>query len=165
MVRAILAGRKTQTRRIVRPQPYISGFSRVELAPDSHFQDMKYRQFYCPYGIIGDRTWVRECFARRINGFAYRADGNLHGITWKPSIHMPRSASRITLEITGVRLQRLKEISEEDAKAEGFDFISSAPTALTHRTAFGLFWNAINIKRASWESNPWVWAINFVRIG
>ena len=83
---------------------------------------------------------------------------------WTPSIHMPRALSRIDLEVTRVRVQRLQDITEEDARAEG---VIPSPTAIvggTHRAAFRKLWDAINGERATWDSNPWVWALDFKRV-
>lgn len=134
----------------------------------------------CPYGKPGDRLWVRETWARLTgNGVrvVYRADAedprtgwedrplNHHPpMRWAPSIHMPRALSRLTLEVTGVRLQ---EISEEDARAEGVE-----PHPMHHfckperrlTQAFATLWDSINGERAPWSSNPWVWAISFRRL-
>ena len=150
MVRAILEGRKTQTRRIIKPQPYqnhsplASGawefVTRPKVKDDTigWFRDIAEIARFCPYGKPGDRLWVREtwgitakvstdCWDRLpfvkiprdfIDYRATEPDVNSH---WKPSIHMPRRFSRITLEITNVRVERLQDISEEDALAEGFD--------------------------------------------
>ena len=145
MVRAILDGRKTQTRRTVKQQPDEDGLAKVTNGP---WVDTSERNYRCPFGDVGDCIWVRETFQGPLfdyeqmeayledsSGFEkpefcqyaaggghrpeYQdADDNLrHG--WRPSIHMPRWASRITLEITGVRVERLNAISEEDAIAEG----------------------------------------------
>lgn len=117
MVRALLDGRKTQTRRAVK----------VNSALAADFMADKNASDACPYGQPGDLLWVRETFARvsDVDGsnprFAYRADGHTP-FGWKPSIHMPRAASRLTLEITDVRVERLHDISEADAKAEGCFF-------------------------------------------
>lgn len=82
---------------------------------------------------------------------------------WRPSISMPRWASRILLEVTGIRVQRLQDITEEDARAEGVEPVSTddAPSGAVYRAAFGLLWDSINGQRASWASNPWVFAISF----
>jgi hypothetical protein len=149
MVRAILAGQKTQTRRVVKPQPgWITlnkkGFAAGRLAEDvpsvivwsqPESEGSPSKQIACPYGQPGDRLWVREAFSgdhsqeanppalwSRSTPFWYWADGNPERGDWtkpRPSIHMPRWASRIALEITGVRVERLQAISEVDATAEG----------------------------------------------
>jgi hypothetical protein len=157
MVRAILAGTKTQTRRICQGQR--------ELSNEHDFQIDR-----CPYGT--GRMWVREAW--RVHGGAeyeymrdpgslmFRADMeerfDCNDYRWRPSIFMPRWASRITLEITGVRVQRLQEITEADAKAEGAKHMPD------HRCHFREIWDDINSKRAPWASNPWVWALTFKRV-
>lgn len=125
----------------------------------------------------GDRLWVRETFQEvpatggcewkhpsdGYTGVRYRATWDRsHSCCWKPSIHMPRWASRITLEINDVRVQRLQEISEEDAIAEGAQ-CAGFPASLTNYGAFGRLWQKIN-GPDSWSANPFVWAISFKRI-
>lgn len=190
MVRAILDGRKTQTRRVVKPQPRqtpITNGSAVGsydvwpnndscLEWDDVVADTAYyvQAGFCPYGQPGDRLWVREAFATVESeapaagmepsiGTVYRAsydeqrDGQyLPGLTWRPSIFMPRWASRITLEVAGVRVERVQDITPEDAKSEGIEHLY-AP-----RNAFANLWDAINAKRGyPWESNPWIWVVEF----
>lgn len=152
----------------------------------------------CPYGQPGDRLWVREAFApvdrnghkcaARDAAFVVLSDGAqkyrdgayfpplpkyqqgaFDGIKWRPSIHMPRWASRITLVVTDVRVERLQDISERDACAEGVK--PSGPTFEADdaefgdaRTAFHFLWDGINGKRAPWSSNPWVWVVSFARL-
>ncbi len=136
----------------------------------------------CPYGLPGNRLWVRETWTpipeAKPSGYFtdpkwkdrvafYAADNDRPmwaGDKWRPSIFMPRAASRITLEVVSIRVERVQSISEADAEAEGVDYIPSAPAALTHRTSFARLWDKINGKRAPWESNPWVWCITFKRI-
>jgi hypothetical protein len=185
MVPPILDGRKTQTRRVAKP-PAKAVFlpdDNWKNDPDepgtAYLDDRAGRmQITCPYGQPGDRLWVRETF---ITGYDcdelyekvwYRAtedsefrwlddDGEMTDrIPWKPSIHMPRWASRITLEITAVRIERLQEITREDAIAEGFAD-SANYSACNH---FVKQWSEINGKRHPWVSNPWVWAISFKRV-
>ena len=185
MVRALLAGTKTQTRRIVKPQP-ISNRPNGPLGWEIH----------CPYGQPGDRLWVREGFtplppmqAPTQNPsrweILYAAGGAeereapagynpmLYNYErWSPSIHMPRWASRLTLEITGVRVERLQSISEADAIAEGVTAVSSGGVTLftttgancfqTAKDAYAALWESIN-GPGSWDANPWVWAIEFRR--
>lgn len=161
MVRAILEGRKTQTRRVVK---------QLDLIQDTDppaFRDA-YGDWHptvsrSPYGQPGDRLWVRETWSLHdTDNPAYKAgasEGELEYYRWHPSIHMPRKFSRITLEVTGVRVERVQEITPEDAKAEGIEHLY-AP-----RNAFANLWNSINAKRGySWESNPWVWVVDFTRI-
>lgn len=225
MVRAILEGRKTQTRRTVKPQP----------AFDPHREQWSWEnkaghiawsgtrpqaaallgaREICPYGQPGDRLWVRETW--RVG--AWRDDGRMafdfaaspelvrtpwcspaedvfrqlveqsdddcskagtamdaeghwkweHGRSpcrWRPSIYMPRWASRLTLEVLSVRVERLQAISEEDAKAEGVEPApfckASRPAGLEHVEAFEDLWDSINADRAPWASNPWVWCVEF----
>lgn len=200
MVRAILEGRKTQTRRVVKPGPP-DGLGMYACLGAWRYEGVDYRANEvetCPYGVPGDRLWVREtwqmvdplevpenrrgsrapftgCQGARIIPWVatYRADGELaherYGdIVWKPSIHMPRWASRITLEITGVRVERLQDISEEDALAEGvhrFDWQDdNGECPATTREAFARLWASIN-GPDSWTANPWVWVVEFRRIG
>lgn len=168
MVRALLAGTKTQTRRVMKPQPTHmnpAGIPRLAhlVGPSSAIS--------CPYGQPGDRLWVRETFAK-IDGQTqpwietdYRASythgdrlGDTLGIKkrWTPAIHMPRAASRITLEVTGVRVERLQDISEADARAEG----AAAPPHLSYRDGYAWLWDSINGPGA-WDLNPYVWCISF----
>ena len=131
----------------------------------------------CPYGQPGDRLWVRESFAhiyrdnssperRSFEDVAYMADGRGIDIgaygSWKPSIHMPRWASRITLEVTSVRVERLQDISRGEAMAEGCPFPNMAQGKDPCQW-YGKLWEQIN-GPDSWEANPWVWVIEFKRI-
>lgn len=170
MVRAILAGRKTQTRRIVK------GLALEWLGPDMFTPDFAAHpeNHLCLHGQVGDRLWVRETHSLQ-HGYSsdfsgqsvwYWADGNHQYGDWskpRPSIHMPRWASRITLEITKVRVERLNSISEGDAIAEGFDNLINypPPCGYTHRGAFANTWDAIY---TNWSNNPWVWVIEFKRL-
>jgi hypothetical protein len=137
----------------------------VRVRKHNEWHDVK-----CPYGLPGDRLWVRETWGPRItNGepdprqqyVKYRADdvddspcdeNDWHEWEdrWRPSIHMPRWASRITLEVTGVRIERLQDISEADARAEG----------VVDTLAFEELWDSINGSGA-WDANPWCWCISF----
>lgn len=174
MVRAILEGRKTQTRRVLNPQPGGSVEIIVEdgrvpwpwIVRHTATQRREERSLNCPYGVAGDRLWVRETFTTLTGPggpVRYYATDEVHELRKKhPSIFMPRWASRINLEIAEIRVQRVQEISEEDCAAEGVDFIPEAPTPLNHRTAYAGLWDTINAKRGfTWFSNPWVWAITF----
>jgi hypothetical protein len=193
MVRAILAGRKTQTRRVMEPQlPELKEgayFDAYNGGPNWNFwtadnkmmnsiegQKPNSCQWACPYGKNGDRLWVKEHHARIPNypicRVHYFADGPMPSLDERhdagllksyPSIFMPRWASRILLEVVSVRVERLQEISEEDAKSE-------APPACDTRQYFGGFidcfkvlWESIN-GEGSWEKNPWVWVVEFRRI-
>lgn len=230
MVKAILAGTKTQTRRLVKPQPervlehvedmgaiYVpSGEPVVCTIPNGWQWKSLYTsdglgtfadsmRWHCPYGKAGDRLWVREAWATSANAIAAEACGSPMGSSfegpefvycadaphrsdeweawrlrfarWRPSIHMPRLASRLTLEVTDVRVQRLQDITEEDARAEGVDghapipgLVNGEPGTIhcfgpdAARKAFALLWDGINGKRAPWASNPWVWAVSFRRV-
>ena len=155
MVRAILEGQKTQTRRILK-----GSTEHKELHKNS-----KGWGEICPYGKRGDKLWVREIWAKMQSGVvAYRADINgEEKLKWKPSIYMPRAASRITLQITDVRVERLQDISEADAIAEGCvaeegdeedGFLFKASDQ------YALLWEEIN-GEGSWDKNPWVWVIEF----
>ena len=178
MVRALLAGTKTQTRRIIKPQ-HLAFFNQDAAAMLSYWNERP-----LPYGQTGDRLWVRETFGHfeRNQHFKpgcnvyYRADGNcLELEPWRPSIHMPRWASRITLEITSVRVERLQDISEADAIAEGCTQnhngyywggphpVSGLKQLATAKGAYQDLWESIN-GPDSWAANPWVWAIEFKRL-
>lgn len=182
MVRAILAGRKTQTRRIMKPQPeprpdkpgeYWWPAKRFEsMLQLSYFNDPVAKELAadaCPFGGIGDRLWVRETFGDCGVRLVYRADtgdGAACQVTrWTPSIHMPRSACRLLLEISDVRVERLNDISEHDALAEGVDD-GTSPAAIAAgwfekpRRAFRRLWERI-YGQESWDSNPWVWVVEF----
>jgi hypothetical protein len=192
MVRALLAGTKTQTRRIVKPQPEVCGADWLAKRRDGPAQFLYYwprgdgyavnDRFVaesCPYGQPGDRLWVRESIHRGDACARYSADGsvvNLADWRWKrdnlPSIHCPRELSRITLEITGVRVERLQGISEVDAKAEGIRWTDAGPLHAhldggfnfpTARDAYERLWGDIN-GPGSWDANPWVWVVEFKRI-
>jgi hypothetical protein len=177
MVRAILEGRKTQTRRAIKPVPTFNGGGACHDA-DALQQD--YVEPYwvfpkiCKYGAPGDLLWVRETwFDPQMDGgrVLYAADQpEVHPIhRRRPSIHMPRWASRITLRITDVRVERLQDISEDDAIAEGVKPCTSTGwngenlVVMTAREAFADLWNDINGPGA-WDANPWVWVIAFERV-
>jgi len=195
MVRAILDGRKTQTRRVIKPQPDNTLGSFASLLGQR-----------CPYGQPGDRLWVREMWRLvRVNagtncefldvqyraGFAVRSRENCVDMAanqltsakwemgercafdrWRPSIHMPRWASRITLEVTGIRVDRVQDVSEADARAEGVTATYGTARQddekrwrADHRAEFAKLWDAINAKRGyGWDTNPWVWVVEFRRV-
>lgn len=196
MVRAIGDGSKTQTRRVVK---FDSGGYIVERGGKRRWhRDDPEAVAACPYGKPGDRLWVKESFSPSPMEVApeeprssrwkiiYSAGGQSDAVAppgynpmlynyerWSPSIHMPRWASRYTLEVTDVRVQRLQDISEADAIAEGAP--PSHPSIDTISREFGFhdfprswyaqLWDSINAKRAPWSSNPWVWAVTFRRVG
>ena len=191
MVKAILAGQKTQTRRVVKLRNgdtvgNISESGKVlEWIICDKDGDEVPLEFACPYGSTGDRLWVRETFApeQMASGktnIVYRADGvnpptyimaNGKEIPtlWKPSIFMPRWASRITLEITGIKVERVQDITPEDCFAEGIENVGDGVGRLgdTWSMATSLYaslWNKINGKKYPWKDNSWVWAISFKRI-
>lgn len=213
MVRAILDGRKTQTRRVINPQPDHPGFAsphRRMLATDDEGQDLYLHSatlaqaIRSPYGKPGDRLYVREAWRStkeldphsggRIEvmcldaGYSipwapirYEADGERrnwqhtgtppHGGPPEPGRYrharfMPRWASRILLEITGVRVERLNDCSEADAEAEGIAFLRDVPDAdetLTARQLYECLWDSIN-GAGAWAANPWVWVVEFRRV-
>ncbi len=196
MVRAILSGKKTMSRRVIKPQPTININS---FQYKNHVYPCTEEQFkggvleYCPYGKIGDRLWVRETFVledpreytsdivipedrpvkmsySKEDGTQYRIphyratepephiipdnlrDGSDDRTRWKPAIFMPRWASRLVLEITQLRVERLQKITDEDVLKEG----------ITLQEDFKALWNSINVERGfGWNKNPWVWVIEF----
>lgn len=189
MVNAILADRKTMTRRIVKDLVGDDDALQIECGLyhptviDRHGEEQPGEEAFgahtidgrwatkCPHGRPGDKLWVRETFCddwEVTDGVRYRADGDLPiemfdaGCKWGPSIFMPRKHCRITLEVTGVRVERLQDISYTDCLAEGIDRAGRHEPAW--RDAFMYLWDSINAKRAAWESNPWCWAIEFKRI-
>jgi hypothetical protein len=213
-IKAILSGAKTQTRRIITPQPCDDGIVRIIYEdgripwPYKHrkarvgFEDL---MVGCPHGAIGDRLWVKEAWrtGQKLDGLTpkqignscidagyripgapvwFECDGRLRpwgendikdfgaAGRYRHSRFMPRWASRITLEVMDIRVQRLQEISEEDAIAEGSQIpLSECPSncqqaTLSERTQFSRLWDSINAKRAPWASNPFVWCISFRRL-
>lgn len=204
MVRAILDGRKTQTRRIMNVQPDTPEFGVRRIIESSIAKEIgmyfwsqedargikaRSKQFSCPYGTAGDHIWVRETWAEAGAGAPelklYRANYPDHvpshyesvppasDIRWTPSIHMPRNASRILLEITGVRVEKLKSISEGEAQSEGVAQLRQGfwkhyqpgwtQHQLSARGAFATLWDSI-YGFGEWDRNPWVWVIEFKRI-
>lgn len=195
MVRAILAGSKTQTRRVIKDQSIGERF--CEMRPEGAY--LEWLGSPCcgtgvwevpeysgvakvPHGVVGDRLWIRETWAaphdcdhlkpREVppgTRLHYAADAPLGGLLGRPSIFMPRWASRITLEITEVRVERLQDISEADAQAEGCALECMTPTgddsgsAIHGPGGYIALWESIN-GHGSWETNPHVWALSFKRI-
>lgn len=226
MVRAILEGRKTVTRRAIKHQPDVPVTDAIPRRNYPHGPatvDWYWRpqyghlngvpsngwDFKCPYGQPGDRLWVRESCAQVFevdipagrpvgpvgtagspsqpdwkSRYVYRADGDMPNVQWHhvgdsqpvrwtPSIHMPRAASRILLEITDVRVERLQDISGDQAVAEGVDaaicrqFLETSPSRFECKEAvihgFAGLWASIN-GNESWHANPWVWVVEFKRV-
>ena len=197
MVRAILAKKKTQTRRVMKPQPangchYVITDSRHG-ACHLHTESFNAKQFDrcyvpprpnfashilpCPYGKPGDRLWVREAWnfiSDEIIVPVYRADDEAQTDKWRSPIFMPREASRITLEITNVRVEQLHEIKAIEVISEGVqfeqhtEFENGGLTPCDEIRAWQAFsdgWNNLNAKRGfSWDSNPWVWVIEFKKL-
>lgn len=185
MVRAILNGSKTQTRRVVKPEFRVlhAIYPDASISTNRIFEKGDGR-IHCPYGQPGDRLWVRETFTVSSCGTAvYRADARdqrgdrWHSIEpgdpnkevlWKPSIFCKREHSRITLEVTGVRVERLQEIDWIDAKREGVRLedceIGPAPDFnIDYVGGYQRLWESIN-GTGSWDANPWVWVVEFKRI-
>lgn len=212
MVRALLEGRKTQTRRIVKgPQ----------LGPRAEWQkwegeswraqgltgdipvEWRGQILFCPYGVPGDKLWVRETWkatereSNGVDGILFRADDHFqpiantkaaadlwceayhgnHGDNWRPSIFMPRWASRITLELVEVRVERLHDIQPGDCMAEGIELPQSVKDACASNQGgefdtidwdptphFAKLWDSINLERGCWHSNPCVWVLVFKRV-
>ncbi|MFW4859062.1 hypothetical protein ACOAP9_05030 [Pseudomonas aeruginosa] len=191
MVRAILEGRKTVTRRVVKD----TGLYAIDAAIHGNDVALREREALstrCPYGEPGDRLWVRETWGLQVRSYGggagefivYRAtnpdaiycrssEGHEYPVKWKPSIHMRRHSSRILLEITAVRVERLQDISEEQALAEGVrgepcDHARQACADIgcwgdTAKGAFGFLWESLN-GEGSWAANPWVWVVEFKRV-
>lgn len=194
MVRAILDGRKTQTRRVVKSQP-VPEPARFELfcKPDGLWVPcstsgkigiFEPQDFWCPYGTPGDRLWVRETWVAASKWddtrprdipegepFCYPASEEQRGISWgknRPSIFLPRWASRILIEVVSVKVERVQEISEDDAIAEGITEEQAMEWYYDGPHFTGPFidlWDSINAKRGyDWDANPWVWVVEFKRI-
>ena len=166
MVRAILAGTKTQTRRVCKPAE-AQGMTYVVNCMDGTWRNEEgdMPSFRCPHGVPGDRLWVRE------SHWWFKDE--------PASIHMPRWASRITLEVTGVRVERLQDISEADAIAEGIEQMPCevpdtklwrnytpdngwTPRVAMPQNSYRSLWESIN-GQGSWDANPWVWVVEFRR--
>ena len=205
MVQAILAGRKTMTRRIIKPQPNgqlkcvikheTKGRSCwMENNADQLSKDFKFYKSY----EVGDVLWVRETWAQldmdyravegKLNGeefkgcpIAYKANNDTpeHFGCWRPSIFMPRTAARLSLKVTNIRVERLQDITEDDAIAEGIEWTNEGPLHAhylnhdlnaslnfkTSKEAFSSLWDSINNKRGyGWDINPWVWVVEFERV-
>lgn len=204
MVKAILEGRKTQTRRVINPQPSEAWMNNPNIDWSEYYKRGRFgfkkylwvchptenKEIVCPYGQVGDRLWVRETWAKAAPcvsvqpNIVYRANYNHpldiqpHGYgipelgndtKWRPSIFMPRWASRITLEITNIRVERLHEIRVEDIVAEGVapENNKAYPGHLgIYVEAWREGWDKINGKRkgCAWSNNPWLWVIEFKKL-
>jgi hypothetical protein len=185
-IRAILDGRKTQTRRVVKPQPVEALIGLP--GPGKVLWLGLPREEECPYGVPGDTLWVKETWATHVafdnrkvpedSCVWYRADDPEHENLgkWRSPLFMPRWASRIALDLAGVRVERLQDITEEDdAWAEGVQIPgaiwgSGGPeprdTYATNVERFAFMWDAINGKRGyGWATNPWVWVVEFKQRG
>lgn len=219
-VNGIMAGTKTMTRRILKVQPPSSEYQITTLADTSAREDRKHigahrwavvkdlnithedgGYFRCPYGVVGDRLWVREAWRTEerasdmVDGILFpdgtfqpiensaaaaelwvvaHANGK-YGEDWRSPMFMPRWASRLTLEITGIRVERLQDIKARDAVAEGIELkrwklpenewplidLGAEHDEMVLLEKFQDAWDGINGKRASWKENPWVWVISF----
>lgn len=186
MVKAILEGQKTMTRRVVKPQPpsFVSkmifndsvgmwldrdgGIENIWTKTQSNMGNVQHLiKRPCPYGRPGDRLWARETWAKG-DAIYYKAD-EVEGVfsyagKWRPSIFMPRWASRITLEITDVRVERLQEITEGDSLREGIRDDFKDDTFFPTVYNFKILWDSTNGKKYPWSINPFVWVISFRRI-
>lgn len=192
MVKAVLSGRKKQTRRVIKPVPVTSDGMLAREVPVWLYP----KEFvkYCPYGQVGDRLWVKQAFALNYKGQVLTKAEKEYvsemlditeqtkslDIKWTPSIFMPRKLSFLTLEITEVRVERVQEISEEDAIAEGVEYKTTNEHAYlrvlsqgkanrgnwpTPQESFGNLWDSFNAKRGyGWEVNPWVWVVSFKKL-
>lgn len=179
MVRATLEDRKTETRRLVKPIPPEN--ARLELVGDRrHAMDLSIeipgpndRRIYTPPYLPDDILYVRETWAEWTGGYVYKADGTCSGYPlafvdhWHPSIHMPKEAARIFLHVTGLRVERLQEITEIEARSEGAEMIQIARELWSYRKGFEKIWNStlkhMDHIRYGWAANPWVWVISFER--
>lgn len=188
MIRAILEGRKTMTRRVVDPdlwdcledgRPSTAQYIETDDTPMGGVPAIR----FCPHGVPGDRLWVRENFYVQPDIWAQHHDKQpihyaastrreeVEDYVCKPSIHMPRWASRMTLDLSAVRVERLHDITEADAIAEGCDHktqylngtvFEGTPSC---RNDYANLWNDINKKRGfGWDMNPWVWVETFIKV-
>ena len=175
MVRVILDGRKTMTRMVVKPQPTVDHGLVFEGIALGKFGAVSDSVIACPYGTIGDRLWVRETWATTEQAGVHPSDAEIlyratdpdwetwDGWRWSPSIFMPRWASRLTLRIMSVSVERVQDITEADAKAEGVVPVPGTEgNSHSYRWPFCLLWDSINAGRGfGWDANPWVWVIGF----
>ena len=189
LVRAILEGHKTQTRRVIKRQPFATPTQPEEVNVEVGKTEVRIEVDVgrCPYGEPGDQLWVREAWRQKFCtkhdgensiptnpcecGGAYAADSpdpKLSIFKWKPSIHMPRWASRIQIAVVSVKVERVQEITVKDACAEGVfhgGYYATEPPMPYPIATFKRLWDTINRKRGfGWESNPYVWVVEFKRI-
>lgn len=195
---------KWQTRRVIKPQPpNTHDYNRVEkvgpwyhIEADSDIAGHKDPVMFtvkCPYGQPGDILWVRETWyyenhmydpneGAALHRYVYRADYPDYPVSigvgehgWRPSIHMPREAARLYLQVKNIRVERLQELAEEDARAEGVNeretrlitncTVRAVSPYVCYSNAFANLWDKINAKRGyGWETNPWPWVIEFQRV-
>jgi len=181
MVQAVLQGRKTQTRRLVKQTIEQNAYDNIPtsfgvLDKNGNWVVDKNKDpitlaDVCPYGQVGDVLWVRETWAKVPTSafgknvgtvvkdgwsYQYRAGWDKSGLSWKPSIHMPKEACRLKLRITNIKVERLHDISNKDIEKEGAAYFGCT----THRLNWENLWNKINGVQ-SWNDNPWVWVIEF----
>jgi hypothetical protein len=185
MVRAILEDRKTMTRRVCKDQTPNRYFYAENIMTHPYgkvyfgwAKNISGLPFFlptkCPYGQVGDRLWVKETYHSGNQGIIYRESYGNDGCPefipkkWKPSIYMPRWASRITLEITNIRVERLQEITNKDLIKEGYpikdDLYVEYGKYENAKEWFITLWDSINGKKYPWESNSWVWCLEFKKI-
>lgn len=191
MVQAILSGRKTQTRRRVKKNEPIEWLDEIGFTPEFVADP---GNFFCPYGKPGDLLWVRETWLELdrshiiTSPYVYKANTDAvaeearkdyikagYPYQWRPSIYMPKAAARIWLEITEISVERLQDISEEDAIAEGIkttwinddsscnkfkNYINNGKGSLSPKDSFRSLWESIN-GAESWDLNPWLWVVKF----
>ena len=186
MVRAILTGQKTQTRRLLRIQPHGAGSWILQGSAWVFPNICPHTTVKCPYGIVGDRLWVREAWCKGIGSrpFWYKADfiqrygaweqdakEGAFGVLrneqgWKSPLFMPYVASRIELEITGIRVERVQDITDADALAEGVE-VCEVERGLSAQEEYSVLWTEIHgyHDQKGWNANPWVWVIEFKHVG
>ena len=179
MVQAILQGRKTQTRRVVKmPDSAYNPYYSLDNKEFFYYKDgWGGNKLKCPYGQVGDVLWVRETWAYTMVqdetklGYVYKADEYIENeVKWKPSIHMPKEACRLKLRITNIRVERLQDISPKDVVKEGIEGSDghwknylNGGEELYRTDSFRTLWQSINGEQ-SWDDNLWVWVIEFERL-
>ena len=181
MVKAILDGRKTQTRRVINPQPlhnideplFNCGYGFVSTAQNYYSNRRSKQEVIYPKYQINSILWVRETWLKADDGYYYRADESVlskelrtaYGFKWKPSIFMPREAARIFLKVINVRVERVQDISADDCFAEGMAGEYDGSSLCPELREFRELWDKINaIRGYGWKDNPWVWVYEFEQI-